>query len=340
MIRQALRGFSFEQVGIGFTVTIIACLYGLAASDMLRAENVVAEALPINLEMAVAEPAPPPVVHVATSATAPIAQAIMTSELIAGVFASIGYKLDLVRTHGEVPRVFMANLPHDLSDIAVPAKRKVMFIKTALPLILHVNELIAVDRERIIALRDASAVGIGLAADDEDWLKRKAAEYGLDKVDFAELVRRVDAVPPSLALSQSAEESGWGTSRFAREGNALFGQRTWGNGNGIVPQKRGEGEHFRVAAFEHLIDGVKSYVSNLNTHPAYEDFRRLRAAQRRDHGAINGYALAETLIRYSERGGAYVRSLRAIIRGNALDMFDRAKLGERLATAPTDAPDA
>src|SRR5690606_12194341 len=107
------------------------------------------------------------------------------------------------------------------------------------------------------------------------WLDRTAEAYGIDRTgpeDFAELLRRADTIPPSLALAQAAEESGWGTSRFAREGNALFGQRVWRGEDGIVPSDRADGETYRVAAFEHLIDGVKSYARNLNTHSAYEAF--------------------------------------------------------------------
>lgn len=338
MIRPVLRGVSFDQFAIAFTVAIVVFLYYLAGGDLLRT----AAAIPIPGQSgwaAASAETGPPAPSPAPETPVRIVRFAGKSEGIAQMFARIGYRLEMVREHGEVPRVFMANLPRELADIPLPEQRKVMFIKTALPLILHVNELIALDRERIVSLRDRSAAGFLLSPEDEGWLKRKADEYGLEGVDFAELLVRVDVVPPSLALAQSAEESGWGTSRFAREGNALFGQRVWQEDAGIVPLDRATGERFRVAAFDHLVDGVKSYARNLNSHPAYEKFRSLRASQRQDD-SIDGYSLAGMLIRYSERGQSYVRTLRAIIRANGLHVFDRARLGDRMLSASAGAPDA
>jgi Bax protein len=259
------------------------------------------------------------------------------------MFDSIGYRLDGVRAEGRVPRVFLASLPSDLRKIREVGTRKLVFIKTALPLILHVNELITHDRSRIEALWDNSRNGTAPSATEAAWLKDKAAEYGLDKFSFPALLARVDIIPPSLALAQSAEESGWGTSRFAHEGNALFGQRVWRtkgkSRSGMMPKKRGEGETFRVKAFDHLIDGVKSYVRNLNTHRAYRAFRRARATLRKNNKRLSGHELVGSLTAYSERGQAYVRTIRSIIRINGFQVFDRARLGERLSIG-TIGPDA
>jgi Bax protein len=341
MIRAALRRVSFEQIAIAFTVIVIAFLYFLAAGDALRNPKATPDARESMKQPAPATAFLPakPAAHFAEKLTL-LKRVSFSADVIADVYASIGYKLDAVREHGQVPRVFMANLPPDLSGIRAVERRKVMFIKTALPLILHVNELIQHDRQRIEALHALSVAGVAIEAEDTAWLKAKAGEYGLDGVDFDALLRRVDFVPPSLALAQSAEESGWGTSRFAVEGNALFGQRIWRDSDGIVPHRRAEGERFRVAAFDHLIDGVKSYARNLNSHAAYAAFRAARAAQRRSHGMLDGYELAGALSRYSERGAAYVRSIRTIIRANALDVFDRAQLGDRMVTESVAAPDA
>ena len=164
--------------------------------------------------------------------------------------------------------------------------------------------------------------------------------YGLDSLDFDALLKRVDIVPPSLAIAQAAEESGWGTSRFAREGNALFGQRAYkASKKGIVPKERPDGTNFRVRAFDHLIDGVKAYVHNLNSHFAYEDFRDLRATLRAETGHIDGYALAGSLLRYSERGEDYINTIRVIMRVNSLQVFDSAKLGRSVAN-DGEGPDA
>ena len=150
----------------------------------------------------------------------------------------------------------------------------------------------------------------------------------------------VDCHAPSLALAQSAEESGWGTSRVAQEGNALFGQFTWSDDGSLLPNQRGDGLRYRIAVFDQLMDCVKSYALNLNSHPAYDKFRRARAAQRHDDDALDGFALAGTLGPYSERGLAYVRAVRTIIRRNALDVFDHARLGDRVVMDTIGRPDA
>ncbi|CAN0526384.1 unnamed protein product [Laminaria digitata] len=248
------------------------------------------------------------------------------------LFRDIGYEIDGVRLNGEVPRLFLASLPLDLRHQRRTELRKNTFIKSTLPLILHVNELILQDRERITALRDQAADGEVLAEADRRWLDETADRFGAKSADPAVLLTHVDIIPPSLAIAQAAEESGWGTSRFAREGNALFGQRAYAaHKKGIVPKKRPEGDSFRVRAFDHLIDGVKSYAHNLNSHPAYRDFREARAKMRAGPGGIDGYRLAGALLRYSERGVDYIKTIRVIMRVNTLRTFDRAKLGRSLA---------
>ena len=149
----------------------------------------------------------------------------------------------------------------------------------------------------------------------------------------------VDIIPPSLAIAQSAEESGWGTSRFAREGNALFGQKTWKKGKGIVPKKRAIGKKYKVRSFEHLIDGVHSYARNLNGHFAYKIFRAKRANLRKNGLRIDWLSLADTLFSYSERGDDYIQTIKRIIVENRLAVFDYARLRNSSATF-NSAPDA
>jgi Bax protein len=241
----------------------------------------------------------------------------------------MGYRLENVRRYGDVPRLFLASLPADLQKIQQPQARKTLFIKMALPLILHANEMILWDRKRILKLLDKSRIGKTIASGEQSWLKKKAQEYGLAEPNLTELVRRIDVIPPSLALAQAAEESGWGTSRFAREGNAIFGQRTWHGNNGIKPDRREEGKTFKVRAFKRLIDGIMSYTRNLNGHIAYDEFRGAREAQRRRGGTLDGYILATTLERYSERGDAYIETIRMLIRVNKLQAFDKARLSDQ-----------
>jgi len=206
-------------------------------------------------------------------------------------------------------------------------QRKVTFIRFTLPLIQRANELILRDRDRILDLSRRTERGWALSPADEAWLVAISERYGMKKTNIRELLARVDIIPPSLAIAQAAEESGWGTSRFATEGNALFGQRIYRQGNkGMVPHKRPKGKSFKVRAFAELIDGVKAYVHNLNSHFAYKIFREQRAELRAKERHINGYLLAGTLTRYSERGSDYVNSIRSIMRANALGFLDTGKL--------------
>ena len=245
------------------------------------------------------------------------------------LFEKMGYRLETVRRYGDVPRLFLASLPADLQEIQQPRERKILFIKMALPLILHANEMILWDRKIILKLLDKSRVGKTVSSGEQAWLNKKAQEYGLAELNLAELVRRVDGIPPSLALAQAAEESGWGTSRFAREGNSIFGQRTWRGGRSLKPARREAGETFRVRAYHRLIDGIMSYTRNLNGHFAYDEFRRARELQRRLGGGLDGYNLVGNLKRYSERGDAYIESIRMLIRVNNLQAFDKARLSDQ-----------
>jgi len=260
-----------------------------------------------------------------------VVQHVAPSLKLQPLFEQIDYRLDHVRRYGDVPRLFLIKLPGDLREIREPQQRKVLFIKMALPLILHANEIILSDRKRILRLIDKLRIGKTISAREQAWLDKKAQEYGLAETDLTELVRRVDVIPPSLALAQAAEESGWGTSRFAHEGNAIFGQRTWDGANSMKPERRPEGETFEVRAFSRLIDGVMSYTRNLNGHTAYDEFRRAREAQRHEGRALDGYSLVNKLARYSERGDAYIETIHTLMRVNNLQAFDRARLSDQYA---------
>lgn len=245
------------------------------------------------------------------------------------LFEKMGYSLKDVRQYGTVPRLFLAAVPAELAEIRQPQERKRLFIKMALPLILHANEMILWDRKIVLKLRDKTRSGKTISAEEQAWLNKKARDYGLAEPNLMEMVRRIDVIPPSMALAQAAEESGWGTSRFARQGNAIFGQRTWRDHAGIKPARRGKGETFEVRAFDSLIDGIMSYTRNLNGHSAYDEFRRAREAQRRIGGGLDGYALVGTLARYSERGAAYIKTIRMLMRVNAMRVYDRVRLNDQ-----------
>ena len=232
------------------------------------------------------------------------------------------YTLAAVRDDGAaVPRLFLARVPAALRTLDSPEARKDTFVKVLLPLILAENERIMSERKHLLQLRDSLDAGVPLTEPDRAWLSEVADTYEVqsDNEDSArvvnELVRRVDTVPPSLALGQAALETGWGTSAAAR-GQALFGQMVFSD----------DGEHAEVRRFERLAHAVRAYELNLNTHKAYARFRAQRAALRAKHQPLNGYTLALTLVRYSERKMDYVRDVRGLIRANKLQPFDAARL--------------
>lgn len=238
-------------------------------------------------------------------------------------FMAMGYELDLVREgDAPVPRVSIAALPEDLDAIRQVELKKSVFFKTTLPLILMENEKIATDRQRLLRLVDVLREGRDLNRSDSVWLTRLAQRYKADVDDLETLIVRVDEIPVSLAMAQAAEESGWGTSRFAQNGNALFGQWTTADDEGLIPKDRKEGMTHKVKAFDSLSDSVAGYMRNLNTHGAYKVLRAERATMRKQGNNLNGWDLAGTLTKYSERGEKYVKSIRLIIDANDLRELD------------------
>jgi len=227
------------------------------------------------------------------------------------------YRLERVAAGAAVPPLFLTSVPTDLDAIPEVDTKKRVFLRLMLPLILVVNEEIAEDRARL------QAMATGKQPRDNDWLAELAERYQSPSAEPAALLRRVDVVPPSLALAQAAEESGWGTSRFVREGNNLFGQI----GDDITPQEDSAGP--AMASYDSLHAAVRAYVLNLNSHRAYENLRRVRAQIRTRGTFPDGHSLAGALGAYSERGQAYVDGIRALIRHNGLLRFDHAKLGKQ-----------
>lgn len=247
---------------------------------------------------------------------------------LARLFADLGYSLETVRGGAPVPRVLVASLPGDLRAVKSIKLRTRTFRKIILPMVLTTNEAIERDRKRMLSLlARKSRPGATLSASDNAWLDSLAREYRVKSGDYETLKRRVDVIPPSLALAQAIEESGWGTSNFARKGNALFGQETYLSSATGMPGKSGR-RPFKIKVFPSLLEAVNAYARNLNTHPAYKDLRAVRAKARARGGMAPGHALAGTLLRYSERRGAYVRTIRKIIGQYELAKFDAATLAK------------
>jgi Bax protein len=240
----------------------------------------------------------------------------------------------------EVPRIYTTDVPPRWRDktskeVSVATKKR-LFFRLLGPLVLRANELIEADRDRVESIIAAQRAGKALGAEDQAFLRNIAISYHVatDDVDITdravqdELLLRVDTVPPSLVLAQAAEESGWGTSRFAVEGNALFGMWTWG-GAGMTPQKQRAGlGNYQIAAHETPLDSVIAYMRSLNTNQSYAALRARRAELRDAGRKATGWELAGTLTKYSERGQAYVDTLRALMKANVLQPTDEAHLDD------------
>jgi len=258
------------------------------------------------------------------------AKPLHSSSALSLTFERLGYDLDAVANDGQVvPRLFLANLPSDLDAVREPKNRKAIFFKTMLPLVLQANSEILQDRKRLQKLIKQQNQGLAVAAVDRLWLIVMYERYRVKRGDQNSLLSRIDIIPPSIALAQGAEESGWGTSRFVKLGNALYGQWAWGaEAKGIVPANRDSGKTHKIRAFDTLLDSVRAYMRNLNTHRAYTQFRNVRLGLRQTASSLNGLQLIDYLTSYSERGEKYVSALRSIIMVNKLRRLDGARLSE------------
>jgi Bax protein len=284
--------------------------------------------------LAVAPPAPLPRLTVIEDVrevrtVQPVLPRIVPEEslALAARFDAEGYDWEeVVSGRREVPALVLKALPKDLMHLQNLDLKKSLFFRTLLPLALQVNADIAAERTRLLAVKAHVESGKPPSRRDQAWLDNMVRDYKLAALDFEELLLRVDGVPPSLVLAQAAEESGWGTSRFVREGNALFGQWTWDDDDrsGIVPSEREAGEFHKIRAFSSVKGAISAYVRNLNTHSAYERFRLQRAL------GASGYDLTATLEKYSERGPKYVGTLRNIMQSNRLMALDQARLSREV----------
>lgn len=234
-------------------------------------------------------------------------------------FKNIGYRLPDVT---EVPRVYIKRVPKGLGELASVEERKQLFLRIMLPLAMRVNEEIMARRERLMAIQAKGISGTPVNANDQQWVEQLMKRYRVTDGGITALLERIDIIPTSLMMAQSAEESGWGTSRFVRKGNALFGQWAWGDDEGIVPEDREDGKTHVIKAFPTLMDSVRAYARNINSHPAYQALREKRAMLHAEGKPVTGWDLASTLTKYSERGEEYVDSLHAIMRVNELTGLD------------------
>ncbi|MBD1174027.1 glucosaminidase domain-containing protein [Pelagibacterales bacterium SAG-MED01] len=245
----------------------------------------------------------------------------LNASTIKQLFEDTNYSLNDVRKKKLVKPVALTLLPAEIKMIENTKQRKDFFIQIVLPLILQENNNIKLDRKRLFSIINKS----NNTELEKKWLKKKYKQYGVSSSDLSTLKIRMDEIPVSLAIAQAAKETGWGTSRFAQEGNALFGQWTW-SGEGLKPKDADQNKGHKVMKFNVLQASVRAYQRNLNTHSSYKNLRQARA-ELRDRGiALDSLVLVKFLNEYAETGEKYVEVLTKIIKQNNLKDFDDAKL--------------
>jgi len=252
---------------------------------------------------------------------APVDTVRLSAATIQELFKSTNYNLDDVRKNKLVKPVSLTLLPAEIIKIENSTKRKNLFIQIILPLIIKENNYIKLDRKKLFSILNKNKN----SKNEKRWLGLKFNQYGVMNKDVSTLKIRMDEVPVSMAIAQAAKETGWGTSRFAQEGNALFGQWTW-SGEGIKPAGADDASTHKVMKFKILQASVKAYQRNLNTHSSYKEFRSARAELRDNKKELDSLVLSNYLDRYAETGKKYVKILQQIIRQNQLTDFDDAKL--------------
>ena len=245
----------------------------------------------------------------------------LKTETVLNLFKDVEYDLGKVRSQKLVKPIYFTQFPRDLDALQSTKLKKETFIKIVLPLIVAENERILEDRKKLINLADKK-----FTTDlEKQWIRQKLLEYKVKKGDLKELIVRMDIIPTSIALAQAAKESGWGTSRFALEGNAIFGQWTW-SGKGIAPLDRESNKNHKILKFPILRASVKAYQNNLNTHKSYQKFRQKRLNLRNKNKKVSGLELTETLNNYAQTGLEYTKILNQIIRQNRLTDFEPVRL--------------
>ena len=245
----------------------------------------------------------------------------LSASTIKQLFEDTGYNLNDVRKKKLVKPVALTLLPQEIKMIENSKKRKEFFIQIVLPLIIEENNNIKLDRKTLFTIINKS----NNSNPEKQWLEKKYKQYGVKSGDLSTLKIRMDEIPVSLAIAQAAKETGWGTSRFALEGNALFGQWTW-SGEGLKPKEAKEGQSHKVMKFNILQASVRAYQRNINTHSTYKNFRKARAKLRDSNKPLDSIELSKYLNKYAETGNQYVEVLQKIIKQNKLQDFDDAKL--------------
>ena len=248
-----------------------------------------------------------------------------SSEMIE-IFNKYQFSVDNLLNNQSANLVIFSSLPTDFMDIQPIIERKRLFINTLIPIIYSENLQILSDRKKILDWWRESD-GENFSRDFwPQWLFELSEKYGSSDSNLGNLLMRVDIIPISLALAQSAIESGWGTSRYSREGNAVFGQYTFDESKGLKPKDRNENDEFFIKKFPNLSESVRSYLKNINTHLAYSDFREERKKLRMSGENLSGYKLVNFLKDYSERRESYIKDVKEIISSNNFQKYDKGNV--------------
>ena len=245
----------------------------------------------------------------------------LSASTIKQLFKDTNYNLKDVRKNKLVKPINLDLLPEEMKMIENTSQRKNLFIQIVLPLILDENNQIKLDRKKLFVVLNKN----NNSDAEQKWLNMKFKQYGVKNKDLSTLKIRMDEIPVSLAIAQAAKETGWGTSRFALEGNALFGQWTF-SGDGIKPKSSDSDKTHKIMKFQILKASVRAYQRNLNTHSSYKKFRKLRAQSRDNDEKLDSLILADCLDQYAATGVEYTKILKKIILQNSLKDFDEVKL--------------
>ncbi len=245
----------------------------------------------------------------------------LSASTIQQLFKETNYNLKDVRKTKLVKPVKLSLLPYEMKMIESTKKRKNLFIQIILPLIIEENNRIKLNRIQLFSILNKNHN----SNSEKKWLDEKFKQYGVMNKDLSTLKVRMDTIPVSLVIAQAAKETGWGTSRFALEGNALFGQWTW-SGEGIKPADADNNATHKVMKFKILKSSIRAYQRNLNTHSGYKEFRMARAELRDNKRNLDAIILANYLDKYAETGKEYVKIIKQIIKQNNLTDFDDVKL--------------
>ena len=246
----------------------------------------------------------------------------LSASTVKELFKDTEYDLNEIRKSKLVKPIKLSLLPEEIRKIESTKEKKKLFLEIILPLVLEENNRIKLDRIKLFRVLNKK----NNSNSETRWLNSKFKQYGVVNKDLSTLKIRMDEIPVSLALAQAAKETGWGTSRFAIEGNALFGQWTF-SGEGIKPAgaDSSDGSH-KVMKFKVLKASVRAYQRNLNTHNSYREFRKARALMRERDQKLDSLELAVYLDKYAATGVEYTKIIKKIIEQNSLQDFDKVKL--------------